>query len=128
MKKNKIQITPISSVLNNQDLLKLVVPFYEIEHPTSCDFLAEGANDSYKVVAGNKKYLLRVYSKHWRTKADIQFEIEALCHLDKKGVKVSYPIKRKDGGFITSIEAPEGTRYVIITTYAEGIGVMLTPI
>lgn len=120
MEKNKIQILPIYSVLSNENLLKKVVPFYEIENTISCDVLYEGANDSYKVLTQNGNFLLRVYSQSWRSKADIQFEMEALYHLNKMGAKVAYPIKRKDGEFITSVEAPEGTRYVIITTYADG--------
>ena len=120
MEKDKLHISPIYSVLSNHELLEKVVPLYDIENPISCEVLYEGANDSYKLKTENDIYLMRVYSQYWRTKTDIEFEVEALYHLHTKDVKISYPIKRKDGNFITSVEAPEGTRYVIITTYANG--------
>ncbi len=120
MKNEKLYIKPIYSMLCSQELLEKVVPLYQIDDPISCEILYEGANDSYTLKSENESYILRVYSQYWRTLADIQFEIEALHYLHTKGAKISYPILRKDGGYITSIDAPEGTRHVIITTYANG--------
>lgn len=64
--------------------------------------------------------MLRVYRRDWRSRSEIDFELEALLYLHQKGAHVAAPVARKTGGFITSILAPEGERYVIITQYAKG--------
>ena len=50
----------------------------------------------------------------------IDFEVAALNHLHKRGVSVAYPIARKDGKYVTELQAPEGPRYAIVTAYAYG--------
>jgi Ser/Thr protein kinase RdoA (MazF antagonist) len=93
---------------------------YELGDLTSSDFLARGLNDTYRVQASDKSYAFRVYRAGWRTQSDIQYELDILLHLDRKGISVSTPIVGKDRRLLYPIEQPEGMRYAVLFTYAEG--------
>ena len=114
------QIGVTYSTLSPSDVFKLVVPQYRIANPISCEFWHRGLNDSYKVQSSDGNFILRVYRKDWRTLPQINFEIETLNYLHGKGANVSYPIARKDDGLVTVVSAPEGVRYAIMTSFAEG--------
>ncbi len=108
------------SILSSTDLLKFIVPLYRIDNPISCEFWHRGLNDTYKIQSSEGNYILRIYRKDWRTLNQINFEIDALNYLHGKRANVSYPIARKNDEFVTTLHAPEGERYAIITTFAEG--------
>jgi len=46
--------------------------------------------------------------------------MEAIQYLHGKNAKVSHPIQRIDGGYITTIDAPEGERQVVLTQFIDG--------
>ncbi|PID85810.1 MAG: hypothetical protein CSB13_06160 [Chloroflexi bacterium] len=80
-------------------------------------------NDHYKVLVGNKIYAARVYQygEHLhRQESDYEYELDWLHYLKKQGIPVSYPIRRKDGRFLGSVEAPEGKRYFALFSFAPG--------
>jgi Ser/Thr protein kinase RdoA (MazF antagonist) len=80
-----------------------------------------GVNDTYLVnTAGATRYVLRVYRAGWRTLENILFELDALLHLNRCGVPVSIPIPLRNGEYSYSLQAPEGKRYVVLFTYANG--------
>ena len=108
------------STLSSVDLLENVVSQYCIDNPISCEFWHRGINDSYKVMSKDESYILRIYRKDWRTLSQINFEIDALNYLYDKGAKVSYPVKRLDGEYVTTLNTPEGLRYALVTSFAEG--------
>ncbi|MBE9066793.1 phosphotransferase [Leptolyngbya cf. ectocarpi LEGE 11479] len=108
------------STLCPSELLAKVVPHYSIPAPDTCEFWHRGLNDTYKLSAGKESFMLRVYRQGWRSRSEIEFELEVLLYLQQKGAHVAVPVARKDGEFITSILAPEGERYVMITQYAQG--------
>jgi Ser/Thr protein kinase RdoA (MazF antagonist) len=112
---NPVAIKPDYSVLKEDELLKNVVPLFQISEIIDCKQYYEGANDSYKVFTANKNYLLRIYSHNWRSHSEIEFEIEALLHLHAKKAHIAFPIATKDDNYILPISAPEGIRYANIT-------------
>ena len=114
------EISAMYSSLCSKELLAKIVPMFNLSAPVSCDFLCQGLNDSYKVITENGSYLLRVYRKGWRTKSAIEFELNALNHLHKKGVNVAYPLLTANGEQIVPISSPEGERFAIMTSFAEG--------
>jgi Ser/Thr protein kinase RdoA (MazF antagonist) len=115
------KIFPVThSILSVEALITDLLPNYEIETPIDCRFLQLGLNDTFLVYTQGAKYILRVYRKDWRSLSDINYELEALLHLQQSGIAVSAPIMRKDGNLIGSVLAPEGLRYVVLFTYAPG--------
>jgi Ser/Thr protein kinase RdoA (MazF antagonist) len=116
----QLPIAASHSTLSGPELLAQVVCHYKVDKPLACLFWTRGINDTYQVQCANARYSLRVYRHAFRSRDDIEFEIAALNYLRSKGADVAYPIQRKDGGYITEVIAPEGSRYIILTTHAEG--------
>ena len=85
------------STLVGQALVDRLLSKYKLPRPIQCNFLHQGLNDTYIVKAGSSVYYLRVYRYGWRTKAEIQAELDLLTYLRRRRLPVSWPIRRKDG-------------------------------
>ncbi len=79
-----------------------------------------GVNHTYFISKNETKFVLRVYCYNWRTKLEIEQELELLNLLKKNSLSVSYPILDKKGDFIQEINAPEGIRYAVLFSFAAG--------
>ncbi len=132
------------STLSAQALLKLIIYNYEIDSNSSITFLKRGFNDTYLIsvrkqggseslnlndaeetnkkneTTNTGKYILRVYKHNWRSFESIETELKLLNYLIEKQVSVSFPIKDKQAKFIQLILAPEGIRYAVLFSFAEG--------
>ena len=109
-----------NSTLKCQALIERVLSKYKLPTPIRCHFLQLSQNDTYQVKAGSSVYYLRVYRFGWRTKAEIEAELDMLTYLHRRHLPVSYPIKRKDGQYLNRIAAPEGIRYAALFSNAPG--------
>ena len=108
------------STLSADELMTKVLPEYLIDTPLECKFWERGANDTYQVRCTHASYFLRVYRHGAFPREANEFEAEALSYLHQRGCSVAYPIARKSGGYLTEIMAPEGLRFVLLTSQAEG--------
>ncbi|WP_282942778.1 phosphotransferase [Paenibacillus sp. RC67] len=108
------------SVICTDALLPVIYEIYNVGHILECRFISNGLNDTYLLITNSGKYILRIYKVNWRNKSDIEFEIELLNHLISNGVPVSYPVEKKDGSYLSEFKAPEGQRFAVLFTYAEG--------
>lgn len=107
-----------SSVISNN---------YDLGGPVTCKLFSKllrtQDNDHYLVVAGQQKYVARIYQlgkSLGRQEEDYQFELEWLRYLWDQDLPVSYPIQRKDGAYIGAMNAPEGLRYYALFSFADG--------
>lgn len=114
------QVSVSYSTASADDLLKLVSREYALDSVCRCRFWTRGANDTYLIEGTANRYALRVYRHATFTREAIEFEAEVLNHLHIRGGGVARPIVRKTGGYIADIQMPEGIRYVLLTTFAEG--------
>ncbi|MEI6065337.1 MAG: phosphotransferase [Pseudanabaena sp. ELA748] len=115
------QLFPITySTLAPQALVDRVLCCYAMGEITSCVFWMRGLSDIYLVEAGDRRYVLRVSHAHWRSKAEIEFELELLTFLHKNYIPVAHPITTLDGQLAIEISALEGRRYASLFTYAAG--------
>ena len=121
MKHEEVKVGSTYSTLSSTELIRLVLSAYNLPTPIRCEYWARGFNDTYKVTTRDGHYSLRVYRHGWRSLQEIEFEIEALVYLQAAGFALAYPIEKRGGGFIAAIRAPEGTRYAILTRWAEGL-------
>ncbi|MCQ6563278.1 phosphotransferase [Paenibacillus mendelii] len=108
------------SVISSDALMPVIHDLYDIGEILEIRFLSNGLNDTYLVIASERKYVLRIYKANWRSKSDIECEIELLHHLISNGVPVSHSVKKKDGGYLIELAAPEGHRFAALFTFAEG--------
>lgn len=93
---------------------------YQLGDTVHCRILKTGINHSYLLKDGVNKQIFRLYSYNWRTKTEIVEELRLLTLLSEKGVPVSYPIADATGNFIQEIMAPEGLRFGVLFSFAEG--------
>ncbi len=111
----------LNSTLCTTALLREILPNYDLGSVEDCNLLNIGLNDTYLLTGnGGERHILRVYRSGWRTLENIRYEIDVLCHLYRKGVQVSIPLPRKNGNYVNSVEAPEGTRYIVYICTREG--------
>ena len=110
----------IASVLSPERLVTSVLGRYELGGPVRCRFFRRGVNDTYEVWAGKTPYFLRVFCHAWRTRREIEGELEVLEHLREDGVGVSHALRRRDGRYLTRVRAPEGARWAVLFTAAAG--------
>lgn len=110
----------VASILSSDALTQRVLGRYALDEPVRCRFFHHGVNDTFQVHAGRTRYFLRVYRAGWRTKPQIAAELDMLLHLRDDGIAVSSPIQRKDGRYMTRVDAAEGVRWAVLFTAAAG--------
>ncbi|NER34220.1 MAG: phosphotransferase [Oscillatoria sp. SIO1A7] len=110
----------IYSTLACDALASRLLPHYEIEVVAGCQFWHRGLSDIYLVETQAKPYILRVSHHHWRSKSEIDFELELLDFLRQNQIPVAYPLPTKAGELSVEINAPEGKRYAALFPYAPG--------
>jgi Ser/Thr protein kinase RdoA (MazF antagonist) len=108
------------STLSGSHLLQLIKLQYNFPSGTSISYIKRGFNDTYLINDNNHKYILRVYKHGWKNLAQIETEIKLLIHLHENGVSVSHSISDKQLQFIQTIIAPEGERYAVLFSFADG--------
>jgi Ser/Thr protein kinase RdoA (MazF antagonist) len=110
----------VASTVSAAELGKFISEKYELEQHFECKLFRTGVNHTYFLADENTKYVVRVYCYNWRTKIEIEEELSLLKLLKEHHLSVSTPIPDKSGNLIQEIVAPEGLRYVVLFTFAEG--------
>ncbi|MCG8320477.1 MAG: phosphotransferase [Cytophagales bacterium] len=93
---------------------------YNLSSKTICKLFRTGMNHLYLVTDGESKFALRIYTFNWRTKLEISEELRLLIHLKNNKLPITYPIGDCEGKLIQEFNAPEGIRYGVLFSYAEG--------
>ena len=109
-----------TSTLSAKELGALIKDKYPLHGNFDCKLFRTGMNHTYFLLVNETKYVLRVYSHNWRSKSEIIEELELLILLNKNDLGVSFPIPDSNGEYIQEINAPEGIRYVVLFSFAEG--------
>lgn len=128
-----MQFFPVEySSLSATALLHLSATNYNLNLNSTITFLKRGFNDTYlieevqytKSDKTNKKeinkFILRVYKHSWRSIESIKAELDLLKYLNGNNVSISFPIADLQNNYIQEIQAPEGIRYAVLFSYAEG--------
>jgi Ser/Thr protein kinase RdoA (MazF antagonist) len=110
----------IASTLSQKELGEFITEKYQLKESFDCKLFRTGVNHTYFMFGTHTKYVVRVYCYNWRTKVEIQQELELLNLLKNSNVSVSFPIPDENGNLIQEINAPEGLRYIVLFTFAEG--------
>lgn len=110
----------IASTISATALGQFVKEKYNLDENCTCKLFRTGINHTYLISSGDTKYALRVYSHNWRSESDIQEEIDLLNLLKNNSISISFPIADTEGNFIQTLNAPEGMRYAVLFSFAEG--------
>lgn len=117
-----MQLFPVEySSISPKALLQLVVTNYNVKTSATIIFLKRGFNDTYLINSGIEKFILRVYKHNWRTLESIETEVKLLNYLRENKMHVSYPLEDRSSNYIHALQAPEGERYAVLFSYAEGV-------
>jgi Ser/Thr protein kinase RdoA (MazF antagonist) len=110
----------ISSILSATHVGLFLQDKYGFGAAATCKLLKTGINHSYLITDGDRKFVFRLYSLNWRTQTEIEEEIRLLNLLRDADIAVSYPIKDASGNYIQELNAPEGIRYGVLFSFAQG--------
>lgn len=108
------------STLSAFHLREFLQKKYRLSPETICTLFRTGMNHLYMVRDGASTFVLRIYTFDWRTKTEVSEELRLLLHLQDQGISISYPIADISGNFIQELHAPEGTRFGVLFSFAEG--------
>ena len=116
------------SFIAADSVAELIAAEYDCAPPISCKLFSKllrtQDNDHYLVTAGDGvQYAFRIYqegARYHRTESDYLYEIDWLRFLHDRGLPIAYPVRRRDGGYIGRLEAPEGPRYYAMFSLAYG--------
>ncbi|CAN1561001.1 COG2334 Putative homoserine kinase type II (protein kinase fold) [Flavobacteriaceae bacterium] len=112
---------PVSnSTLSAKELGEFIQRKYNLSKGTECKLFRTGMNHVYMVTDMKEKYVFRVYTFDWRTKTEIAEELRLLIHLKENKTPVSYPIADNLNEYIQEFNAPEGNRFGVLFSFAEG--------
>jgi Ser/Thr protein kinase RdoA (MazF antagonist) len=110
------------TTLSAAALADTVLSEYDIGPIAWCRFYTPGMNDTYEVkTVTGLTYFLRAYRSPRRSRADVAYELDALLHLKHKGVPVAWPVARRDGAHMSTVNAPEGRRHIVLFVEAPGV-------
>jgi len=121
-------IKVVRSFVDAEALAELIAEKYDFGKSITCKLFSKMLrtqdNDHYLVKTGNgDKFVARVYQEGTRLErqeSDYLYELDWLYFLEQEGLPVSYPIARRDGGFLGKLTAPEGVRYYALFSLAPG--------
>lgn len=116
-----------SSILSAAHLGQFLRETYNLSPSASCRLLKAGVNHSYRVTDGVENAVFRVYCFNWRTPLEIREEIRLLTLLHEHNLPVSYPIPDAAGQYIQELDAPEGRRFGVMFSFAEGEKLLTFP-
>jgi Ser/Thr protein kinase RdoA (MazF antagonist) len=122
------QIRVARSFVAASALADIISAEYDFGGPVACKLFSKMLrtqdNDHYLVTAPDgTKCVARVYqegSGFGRQASDYQYELDWLLFLNEQNIPVSYPLSRKDGQVLGSVQAPEGKRYYALFSLAIG--------
>jgi len=117
-----------NSTLSTTHLGAFLQGKYHLGNNVSCRLLKTGINDTYLITSGDDKYVFRVYSLNWRSEKEIEEEIRLLNLLKESDIPVSYPIADTAGNYIHELAAPEGKRYGVMFSFAQGEKLLNFPV
>jgi Ser/Thr protein kinase RdoA (MazF antagonist) len=114
------EFSVIISTISTKDIAAFVCEKYALSPNTTCRLLKTGINHTYKINSNSDSFIFRIYSYNWRTKDEINEELNLLKLLKRNQISISYPLADSEENYIQSIRAPEGVRFGVLFSYAEG--------
>jgi Ser/Thr protein kinase RdoA (MazF antagonist) len=110
----------IRSILEPAALAAALAPAYDLGVVTGCVFLRYGLNHTYRLDTEQGPRILRVYTRGWRSPAEIAYELALITCAAEAGLPVASPLRARDGALSVTVAAPEGPRQAAVFTYAPG--------
>lgn len=114
----------VDSTLAPQAISRVAHEAYAIGGMVSCELIQHNLDAIYVLAGRDRRHLIRVYNSRWWSLEEVLGEIEVLEHLAARDVRVAAPTRRTDGEWVTTVQAPEGPRQLVVYRYVEGEGLV----
>ena len=109
-----------SSVLSQTGLAQFIRDNYALALNMTCRLIKTFVNDTYIITSDSDRYVFRVYSFGWRSEKEIEEEVRLTSILRHNNIAISYAIADAAGKYIQTFQAPEGTRFGVLFSFAGG--------
>jgi Ser/Thr protein kinase RdoA (MazF antagonist) len=86
----------------------------------SCELLQHHLDSTYLISDVDSSLIVRLFNARWWTPEEVAGEVAVLRHLELRGVRIAAPLQRRDGAWVTTVQAPEGQRQLLAYRYLEG--------
>jgi Ser/Thr protein kinase RdoA (MazF antagonist) len=110
----------VNSILSAKHLGLFLQEKYSLSKDTKCKLIKAGINDTYLVTDQSDKFVFRIYTLNWRSLTEIKEEIKLLHELKQNNLSVSFPLPDPENNFIQILNAPEGNRFAVLFSFANG--------
>jgi Ser/Thr protein kinase RdoA (MazF antagonist) len=117
---SRFVLPSICSVLDPASLVSVIESAFDLGTIHACTFVRYGLNHTYVLRTSQEAYILRIYTHGWRTPAEIQYELDLITFLRRRGLPVAAPVPNRQDSYQLTVPAPEGARQAVVFTYAEG--------
>jgi Ser/Thr protein kinase RdoA (MazF antagonist) len=114
----------VDSTVAPSALLEAVRDAYLIEGSATCELIQRHLDATYLITSEQGRHVVRLYNAHWWSQEEVDAEVAVLRHLRSSEVRVAAPVVRKDGAWVSSVQAAEGERQLLVYEYLEGEGLL----
>jgi len=114
----------VDSTLAPAAISRVVQGAYATRGSPTCELIQHNLDATYVLAEQARRHLVRVYNARWWSLEEVLGEIEVLEQLEARGLRVAVATARKDGGRVTTVQAPEGPRQLVVYRYLEGDGLV----
>ena len=114
----------VASTIAPLALLDAMRQVYTVEDSATCELIQRHLDATYLVSGKQERFIARVYNARWWGREEVEGEVAVLRHLGARNVRVAAPVQRTDGDWVTTIQAPEGERQLLVYEYLEGEGLL----
>lgn len=119
-----VPLTCVDSTVAPTALIGAMRHVYSVDESASCELIQRYLDATYLVSGEKRRLIARLFNARWWSREEIEGEVAVLRHLAARGVRVAAPVQRTDGGWVTSLQAPEGERQLLVYEYLDGEGLL----
>lgn len=117
-------LTCVDSTVAPNALLNSLRSIYGIDEFFTCELIQRHLDAVYLLSGDTGRLIARLYNARWWSREEVEGEVVVLRHLQARKVRVAAPLQRRDGAWVSTIQAPEGERQLLVYEYLDGEGLI----
>lgn len=110
----------VDSTIAPAAVLAVARDTYGASDAATCELLQHHLDATYLISDAGASRIVRLFNARWWTREEIDGEVLVLRHLARRGIRVAAPVARRDGAWLTTVQAPEGPRQLVAYHYLDG--------
>lgn len=113
------QVAVSKSFVAHSELSRILEEHYALSN-VRCQLITATMRDAYLVTSDHGRYIFMVYRHGQHTADEVAAEWQFVDYLAVNDVSVAPAVRTRDGAYVVTLHAPEGTRYGVLSTFVEG--------